>query len=422
MPKIELTDRFCRAAKPVSGPQTEFFDTSTKGLSLIASAGGTRTFYLHYTRGDGKRQRMKLGTYPEISLAKARERAREGRGDIGDGKDPVAEKRAQAAAMTVSELVESYIERHASTRKSADHIARRLRRDVSDVIGSIKLADLHRRDLTKCVDTVIDRGSPIAANRVFAAIRALMRWAVARGDLDHNLAEGMRRPVEKEPQRDRVLTADEIRIVWAALPDAGMRESTKRILRLCLITGQRVGEVVGMTRAELDLANAIWTIPAERTKNAQEHVVPLSGLAVDTIKAQLEDVEALAERKGRAVPPFVFPGPGARAAVRADSIPQAVSREKVTKRGKTTLLGVEPFTPHDLRRTAATHMEEIGISPFQIAHVLNHVSATKSSITSRVYARYDYGREKREALDLWADRLAGIIEGKGDVVPLRGAS
>src|SRR5690606_27288292 len=119
-------------------------------------------------------------------------------------------------------------------------------------------------------------------------------------------------------------------------------------------------------------------------KNKREHVVPLSAMAVEIIASQLADVEALCERKGRAVPPFVFPAPGCREAVTAASVPKAVKR--LEKEGR--IMGIAPWTPHDLRRTAATHMEEIGISPFIVGHVLNHVSATKSTITSRVYARY----------------------------------
>lgn len=97
---------------------------------------------------------------------------------------------------------------------------------------------------------------------------------------------------------------------------------------------------------------------------------------------------------------------------------KAIKKAEVKQRGLATILGVEPFTPHDLRRTAATHMEEIGISPFIIGHVLNHVSATRASVTSRVYARYNYDKEKREALNLWASRLVAILEGGADVVSL----
>lgn len=420
MPTVELTDRFVQAAKCVSGRKTDYFDTIAKGLVLRASAGGQKSWYAVYGP-PAKRQWLKLGTYPEIPLGTdkgARQRAKDTRAKVGDGGDPIADKKALAASQTVSDLVENYVARHASTKRSGDEIARRLRKNVSDLIGPIKLADLHRRDLTRCIDAVKDRGAHVEANRLFEDMRAMVRWARGRGDLDQNHMEGMRKPTETV-ERDRVLSAEEIKTMWAALPDADMRESTRRILRLCLITGQRVGEIAGMMRDELDLTRGVWTIPAARAKNKREHVVPLSALAIEIIAAQIADAGALADRKERVAPPFVFPGPGARDAVTGASVPKAVKRVEVTKRGVATIMGVPPWTPHDLRRSAATGMEEIGVSPFIIGHVLNHVSATKASITSRVYARYDYAREKREALDLWADRLAGIITGKGNVVPLR---
>jgi integrase len=304
--------------------------------------------------------------------------------------------------------VENYIARHAATKRSADEIARRLRKNVSGVIGDVKLAELHRRDITKCIDQVKDRGAGVEANRIFEDVRAMVRWARGRGDLDANLVEGMRRPTETT-ERDRVLTDEEIRIMWADLASADMRESTRRILRLCLMTGQRVGEVSGMTRAEIDLEKAIWTIPAERSKNKREHVVPLSDTAISVIGEQIAESEALAKRKDRAMPQWIFPGPGARAAVTAPAIAKAVTRCE---------WGIAHWTPHDLRRTAATGMEGAGVSPFIIGHVLNHVSATKATVTSRVYARYTYDKEKAEALTLWAGKLAGILTGGANVVPL----
>ncbi|RWK29351.1 site-specific integrase, partial [Mesorhizobium sp.] len=284
-------------------------------------------------------------------------------------------------------------------------------------IGDVKLSELHRRDITKAIDALKDRGAHVEANRLFEDVRAMIRWARGRGDLDQNLVEGMRKPTETV-ERDRVLPPDEIGSMWGALAHADMRESTRRVIRLCLVTAQRVGEVCGMTVDELDLDMSVWTIPSIRSKNKREHAVPLSPIAVTIIRDQLADVKALAERKGRAMPAFVFPGPGANAPVTGAAIAKAIKREEIMKRGKATILGVEPWTSHDLRRSAATHMEELGISPFIIGHVLNHVSATKASITSRVYARYDYMREKREALALWADRLAGIVGGGAEIVPL----
>ncbi|MES0028033.1 tyrosine-type recombinase/integrase [Mesorhizobium sp. M0040] len=433
MPQIELTDKLCQSAKATSGRKVDYFDTLVKGLVLRASAGGTKSWYLVYGP-PAKRQWLKLGSYPDVSLGGdrgARQRAGDARAKVGDGGDPVADKKAQAASQTVADLVDNYIKRHASTKRSGDEIARRLRKNVSGrnadggklekssvgCIGDVKLSELHRRDITKAIDALKDRGADVEANRLFEDVRAMIRWARGRGDLDQNLVEGMRKPTETV-ERDRVLSPDEIGSMWGALAHADMRESTRRVIRLCLVTAQRVGEICGMTVGELDLDRSVWTIPSVRSKNKREHAVPLSPIAAMIIRDQLADVKALAERKGRAMPAFVFPGPGAYAPVTGAAIAKAIKREEIMKRGKATILGVEPWTSHDLRRSAATHMEELGISPFVIGHVLNHVSATKASITSRVYARYDYMREKREALALWADRLVGIVSGGAEIVPI----
>lgn len=415
---MELTDRFCQTAKATSGRKTDYFDATVKGLCLRASAGGARAFYLVYSRpGDGKaRAWLKLGRYPELKLSEARQRARDGRVDIGAGGDPAIEKKAKAASQNVADLVANYIARHASTKRTGPAIARRLNFNVVPMIGAVKLADLHRRDITKCIDAIRDRGANVEANRVFEDVRAMVRWAHGRGDLDTNLVEGMQKPTETT-ERDRVLTAEEIRILWASLDQADMWKSTRRVIRLCLATAQRVGEVSGMAVAELDLDAGLWVIPAIRAKNGNEHKVPLSGMAVGVIKEQLAAAKALAVRKCHEPSLYVFPGVRTQGPLTGAAVAQAISKH----RKNDTLPGIGEWTCHDLRRTAATHMEELGISPFVIGHILNHASVTKATVTSRVYARYDYAPEKREALELWADRLAAIVDGKGaEVIPLAG--
>jgi integrase len=399
MPQRELTDRFCQGAKCKTGRKADHFDTTVRGLCFRVTKGGVRAFFQVYTKpSDGKRAWFKLGTYPDLSLAQARQKARDARAAVGGGKDPIAEKKALAAGDTVKDMVENYIKRHASTKRSGAEIARMLRKDVSGRIGAVKLAELHRRDLTKCVDAVKDRGADVAAALLFANMRAMIRWARGRGDLDSNLMEGMPRPTGTS-ERDRVLDANEIRKMWAALATADMFEGTRRILRLCLVTAQRVGEVAGMARDELDLKKATWTIPGARAKNGREHTVPLSSMAVEIIRLQIAAVDALAKRKKRKPSRWVFPGPGARAPVTSAAVAKAVARQEWP---------IEHWTAHDLRRTAATRMEELGISPFVVGHVLNHATVTKATITSRIYARYDYGREKREALNTWAEWLTKL--------------
>src|SRR5271154_6023111 len=114
MPVTMLTDRFARTARPQPGSrQTDYFDEATKGLSLCASAGGAKVFFLHYTRcGDGKRVRMKLGAYGDISLSTARQLARDGRAAVGEGKDPARDRRGDEASLRVRDLIEGYIARH----------------------------------------------------------------------------------------------------------------------------------------------------------------------------------------------------------------------------------------------------------------------------------------------------------------------
>jgi integrase len=402
MAKQELSDRFCAAAKVPDGKRhLDVFDTVVRGLCLRVSAGGARSFFLIYSKPNGARAWLKLGEYapPAFTLAMARKRAKDQRVDIGDGADPVAAKKAAAAGQTVNELVESYLTRRVAGKRSVDEIARRLRLNVSAVIGDVKLANLHRRDLTRCIDKVVDRGAGTEANRVFQDMRAMVRWARGRDDLDENLVEGMRAPTETQP-RDRVLSDDEIKAFWKALPDADMREGTRRILRLCLITAQRVGEVAGMTRAELDLDAATWTIPPDRVKNKREHVVPLSPMAAQIIREQIADVTALCERKQRKVPAWIFPGPGARSAVTGAAVAKAILRSEWP---------IEHFTAHDLRRTAATSMERLGVNPFDVGLVLNHVSTTQPSVTRRVYALHGYAQEKRDALSTYAEYLSGIV-------------
>jgi integrase len=176
-----------------------------------------------------------------------------------------------------------------------------------------------------------------------------------------------------------------------------------------------------MTLNEVDFEKQTWTIPPSRSKNGREHAVPLSEMAIQIIREQIASSERQAMRKKRTKPVCIFPAPrGRRASMGGAAAAKAIKKTEQRLRGTVTTVGVPPFTPHDLRRSAATHMEELGISPFIIGHVLNHVSATKASITSRIYARYTYEKEKRDALNWWADRLSNIIDGtaKANVVAL----
>jgi integrase len=362
--KVQLTDRFCQHAKSTEGPQTDYFDETVSGLALRVTNKGTKAWTL---LSGTPRRRITLGRYPSLSLAGARARAIEVKGGRTSG--------------TVAALAETYL-RSINGLRSVKEIERRLRRDVLPVIGHIPLGELHRRDVTRVIDGKLV-SAPITARRVFEDIRAMVRWAVARGDLDHNPIDGLRGPAISKA-RTRVLSDDEIRTIWHGLSE--VREDVARVIRFCLATGQRVGEVTGLQPSEIDLDRRIWTIPAERSKNGHSHTVPLSWMALEIIKEVPE-------------------GFGVSKNVVSDIVWRY---QQVTER----------WTAHDLRRTALTGMAKLGIAPIVIGHVANHRTTTKAGITLGIYIQHEYEREKRQALDLWADRLEGIISGSGKVVAI----
>ena len=397
MPTVALTDRFCSTVKAGS-TRIDYFDEKTHGLALRVAPSGIRTFTVHFGPAS-RRLRLTLGRYPRLSLARARSLALEALAQAHKGEDP-----RYSGPVTLADVATAYLEQHVRpSLRSAPAIERRLRKNTLPVIGKVPLTDLHRRDINAVLSPILARGKRVEAARVFEDIRALLRWAVSRGDLDNSPAEGMRKPAEPTP-RERVLSPAEIATLWNGLAEALPRSpACQRIVELCLLTAQRVGEVSGIRRDELDLSARIWTIPGARTKNKHVHVVPLSDLAFDIIADVLTD-------KGGTQ--FLFPndegeGPLASHAV-AKTIRLAQER-----------FGIGQWTAHDLRRTVITQMAELGVTPIVLGHVINHRSVTKAGVTLSVYSHYDYAKEKLQALELWADRLMGIIQGAGKVVPLR---
>jgi integrase len=365
--RVQLTDRFCQHAKSTEA-QTDYFDETVRGLALRVTSKGTKAWTLLYGT---PRHRITLGRYPALSLASARTLA--------------IETREGRTAGSVSALAEGYIKSKESYRSSKE-IERRLRKDVLPIIGHIPLRELHRRDITRVLDA--KSSAPIAARRAFEDMRAMIRWAVARGDLDSNPLDGMKGPATSKP-RERVLSDEEIRLLWSRLPELG---SVGRAIKFCLVTGQRIGEVTGMTRSELDFAHKIWNIPGSRTKNGHSHSVPLSPLALSIIR------EAPEGRAG------LF----------------GIGRAHVSGTIYYNQFDLPQWSAHDLRRSALTGMAKLGVTPIVLGHIANHRTTTKAGMTLSVYVHHQYEKEKRAALELWADRLQGIISGGADVVAIRG--
>jgi integrase len=324
----------------------------------------------------------------------------EARGHVEAGKDPRLVLAAQATAeMTIAGLIEVYLTdpEKVALRTHAE-IDRRLRRNVIPVIGAIRLSELRRRDVRNVTDPILRRGCKAEATRVFEDVRGMVRWAVQNEYLEANPLDGMSKPAEATVG-DRVLSDDEIATLWRSLPRAlAKSEQCQQIIRLCLITGQRVGEVAGMSAVELDLRAREWRLPGSRTKNGHAHVVPLSDMAMALIKPLMP-----ASGCG-----FLFP------CGEASLSPVAVARtilraNEITKERPKGRFGIEPWSAHDLRRTALTGMARLGIAPIVLGHIANHRSTTRAGVTLSVYSQYTYDKEKRAALELWAERVGAIL-------------
>jgi integrase len=417
MPRIALTDRFCAHAKPRNGgDRTDYFDEQTTGLSFRV-ADGRKSWSFHFTSPtDGKRARLSLGTYPATSLGAARGRALEAIGQVEAGRDPRAERSAgQATIVTVADEIERYLAHPEKTKlRTHAELKRRFEINVTPIIGDVRLSELHRRDVNRCLDPILMREAPTEAMRVFEDLRAMLRWAVRQGDLDHNPIEAMKKPATSAP-RTRVLTADEIKTVWQGLPKSLARSrAAQRIVKLILLTAQRPGEVSGMELCELDFKSRTWTLPPRRVKNAQEHIVPLSDMAIEIIS------EAIAEAGEGA--DFVFPAEeeGLSSAALARTISRANEVDDERPLGR---FNIAQWSAHDLRRTSLSLLAKLGVAPIVIGHVANHRSVTKANVTFLHYVHYAYDQEQRQAIDLLAERLAGIVDDKplAEVVPIAAA-
>jgi integrase len=233
---------------------------------------------------------------------------------------------------------------------------------------------------------------------MLARISRLFSFAVERDWIEANPALRIGKPAD-ERSRDRVLSRDELRELWRALHQtAATDDDGKAIVRLSqtlndalmvmLLTAQRSGEVCRMRWQDVDLAAGWWTIPAEASKNQDPHRVPLVREALEVLKRRQTDGDEL----------YVF------------SNHRNTSVSSRAKKAASTLsrgLSFE-FRAHDLRRTAASFMGEAGVDRFHIAHVLNHRSVTHSTVTA-IYDRYRYDKEKRAAVERWAEVLRTIV-------------
>jgi integrase len=442
-----LTTKFLDAMKPPpDGRRLAIADGALPGFACRVSKRGRIYFSFRYRIGN-QQQRVALGKYPAISLADARDKAREIINTLDKGIDPIEAHRIAAAAheYTLGEVAEKFFTDYlkARMRRSAGDVERLMRNDLISALGKRPIKSIERRDIRNLLEKALNRaresaakrvlnkaaedekaraeeegrtaniqsaqiaageaankasqGAGYNANRLLAHARKFFNWAMEQDYVSANPCAGLKK-LKEEIARDRVLSDEEIVAVWNACEDTGIMGDVTKLL---FLTGARLGEVSGMRWSELDETAGMWRLPRERTKNGREHSVPLPAKARAIILAQarIENCD------------YVFSTTG-------HSSYSGFSKFKRALDSKTWI--AMPWRMHDIRRTVASGMAALGSSPHVVEAVLNHASGTVSGIAA-VYNRYRYENEKRIALQMWADHVDRIINRINSVPTLAAA-
>jgi integrase len=379
--KIKLTKTsVAQLDLPAGKSDVIHFDTEITGFGLRFRRGAdgiNATWVLQHKNG-----RETLGRYPAIKPEQARAWASREYARISLGHDPAAarEEAKRQAAETLGAALRLYLPNKKLRPRSRVEIERHLLKNAAS-LHPLALSKIGRRDVATCLAGVTKDSGEVQANRTRASLSAFFVWAWRQGLVESNPVQATNR--HPEQSRDRVLSDNELKTLWRALPEDAYGRATK----LLILTGQRRDEIGRLRWAEIDLTRGVISLPAERTKNAKPHDVPLS----DTARAILEAQPRAGE--------FVF---GERGLLSWADF----------KRTLDARLPVEPkWVFHDLRRTAATRMVDLGVLPHVVEAVLNHTSGHRAGVAG-IYNRSLYSAEKAQALARWAAHVIALVEGR----------
>lgn len=406
----------------------EIPDGGLQGLYLVVQPSGAKAWAVRY-RFAGKPAKLTLGRWPMMGVADARAAAAAAIDAVSRGTDPAAQRKAEEAEAIeaariatdptyadrdkVKTVIADFMKRHAVHNRRASDVAAMFRREIIPAWGERDIHEIGKRDLIEVLDAIVDRGSPITANRLLAHVRTVWTWAVGRGIIAASPFAGIK-PPSKEKSRDRVLTDEEIVWFWQVCERLG--QPFGALYRFLLLTGQRLREGAEMTESEMK--GNLWTIPAARVKNEDEHTLPISEAAA----AVLSGVERIKGKAG-----YVFTTTGispvsgfTRAKGRLDNLMHEIANAGRVQGAEP--IAIPPFTILDLRRTCASGMAGLRFPPHVVEAVLNHRSGTRRGVAG-VYNRFDYADEKRQALEAWGRYVIGLVEGEANnVVKIRAAT
>jgi integrase len=402
---VKLTDRNAAALTlPVGKDDHVFWDSDLPGFGCRVR-GNAKRWIVQYRVGPQQRREI-LGDIRRVRVEAARKAARQRFAQVELGIDPAAKRadaraKAAAAQLTLGVVAERYLDaKKARLRLATYQAAKRYFTVHWKALTDRPLAEIRRADVAACLQNMAKEHGRTAASRARANLSALLGWAMREGLCDVNVVVATNDPAAGALPRDRVLTEAELATVWRACQD----DDFGRIIRLLILTGCRRLEIGELKWSEIDFDRGTMTIAGARTKNHRALTLTLPPAAIDLLRAT-------PRCDGRE---NVF-GTGADGFSSWSYAANALNDRIVAAEGKP----LAHWTLHDLRRSAATHMAEIGVQPHIIEAILNHQSGHKAGIAG-VYNRASYDREIAAALQLWAEHLSALVEGrKRKILPLR---
>lgn len=400
----ELTVLGVKSVKPKAA-RYEIPDAGS-GLYLVVQPTGVKSWAVRYCIGKRTRKHT-LGGFPALGLLEARRLARKTREAAAEGVDLAekkAERRKSDIPQTIDELTVLFIEQYAKKNcrpRTCEETARILGfEDDPDAPGKLRptksggnikkwkgrrLDSIKRRDVVALLDDIAGEYA-VHANRVLAALRRMFNWAVERDIIENSPCQQVKAP-SQEKARDRVLSDEELGFVLRAAKK--LEAPFGPYLEMLTLTLQRRNEVAGMKWSEIDWEQKIWALPAERTKNGNEHILPLSSPALQILEALRETAIVGSE--------FVFTTTGRSPVSGFSKVKKQLDDLIAEEKGEP----IAPWRFHDLRRTGNSKMPRLGVELAVCEKILNHISGTFSGVVG-VYQRHAFLDEKRDALERWA--------------------
>lgn len=384
---MQFTERWIERLRPTNKRETYWEDSTHGGekLGLRVSPSGTKTFVRRmFDKTTNKTKWMTIGTFPEVSLSQAR----------GSGFDNDHESTSTAIEsgkeIAFSELCSLFMEKWSKRRKKSwQEDERIINREFLPTMSAINIAAITKKDCTAIIDGIYERGAPVMANRAYALLHKIFVFGMQNDIIKINPLYMTIKP-HKEKAKNRVLDESEIVVFLDSIfgeNAISTEASMRRLILFQFVTASRPGEAIQIEW--VDLHDNLWIIPQEKSKNSEQRILPISPMMQSILDIQKSDSKSS----------YIFPSTLTGKSYHENSENHVITRIRKSR-------SMTHFTPHDLRRTAASFMARFGASRVVLRKILNHVDREVTDI----YDRHTYEKEKMDALVSWNDYLLSLLE------------